>query len=150
MSQNLVRRHLLFGWWQLAAFLVLGIALEAMHGFKVGWYLDVSNETRRLMLRLAHAHGVLLGIVHIVFALTLRAGGAGERWQRIASPCLSAASILLPGGFLLGGIVIYGGDPGLGVLLVPLGALLLFVAVVMTALHATDGSNSGDARGRKR
>jgi hypothetical protein len=31
----------------------------------------------------------------------------------------------LPGGFLLGGIIVYGGDPNPGVLLSPIGALLL-------------------------
>ena len=41
--------HLCFGWWQLLVFLSLGIALEVMHGFKVGWYLDADHETRRLM-----------------------------------------------------------------------------------------------------
>ena len=65
-------RHLVFGWWCLLLFLFVGIGLEAMHGFKIGWYLDVSNETRRLMWRLGHAHGVLLSLVNIAFAHTLR------------------------------------------------------------------------------
>ena len=30
----------------------------------------------------------------------------------------------------------YGGDPGLGVLVVPVGAVLLFTAVLLTALRA--------------
>ena len=46
------------------------------------------------------------------------------------------ASLLLPGGFFLGGVVIYAGDPGLGILLVPVGALLLLTAVLLTALDA--------------
>ena len=49
----LVRRHLAIGWWCLLLFLSLGIALESLHGLKLGWYLDVSNSTRRLMLTLA-------------------------------------------------------------------------------------------------
>ena len=44
-----------------------------------------------------------------------------------------AASFLLPGGFFLGGTFIYGGDPGLGILLTPLGALALLVAVLMVS-----------------
>ena len=44
------------------------------------------------------------------------------------------AAILLPAGFLLGGIVIYDGDPSLGVWLVPVGALLLFYSVARIAL----------------
>ena len=128
-----VLRHLRFGWLMLACFLTLGIVLEAMHGFKVAWYLDVSNETRRLMWRLAHAHGVLLGLIHLIFGLPLRHQDTDRRWPSVASPCLMGASVLLPGGFFLGGIVIYGGDPGLGILLVPVGGLLLFTSVVLTA-----------------
>ena len=63
--------HLRFGWWSLLFFLTLGVALEAMHGFKVGWYLDVDNETRRSMFRLAHAHGALLGLCNLALASTL-------------------------------------------------------------------------------
>ena len=63
------RRHLQFGWWSLVVFATLGLVLETLHGFKVRAYLDVSNETRRLMWTLAHAHGTLLAIVHIVFGL---------------------------------------------------------------------------------
>ena len=40
---------------------------------------------------------------------------------------------LLPLGFLLGGIYTYGGDPGDGILLVPVGAVLLLVAVFVMA-----------------
>ena len=40
----------------------------------------------------------------------------------------------MPMGFFLGGVVIYDGDPGLGILLVPIGGILLFVAVLLTAL----------------
>jgi hypothetical protein len=42
---------------------------------------------------------------------------------------LIAATVILPGGFLLGGVVVYGGDPGVSVLLVPIGALLLLAAL---------------------
>lgn len=127
-----VRFHLRFGWWSLLLFLTLGIVLEGLHGFKVGWYLDLENEVRRLMWTLAHAHGALLGLVHVAFAATwhlarLRGGAAG--W---ASRGLSAASVLLPAGFFLGGFGIAGGDPGPGIALVPLGALALFGAVLAT------------------
>lgn len=138
-SARLVRRHLLFGWWALVGYLSLGMALEAMHGFKVAWYLDVGEETRRLLWTLAHAHGTLLAVVNLVFALSLpRIAEGGKRLLAIASPCLLAASLLLPGGFFLGGLYTYGGDPGLGtVLLTPLGAMLLFVAMLLTAVAAT-------------
>ena len=129
-----VSRHLRFGWWSILGFLTLGIVLEAMHGFKVGWYLDVSNETRRLMWTLAHAHGTLLGLLNVAFALTCYVlGEKSSGWRRIASPCLLVASLLLPAGFFLGGIIVYSGDPGRGILLVPPAALLLLCAVVLIA-----------------
>ena len=133
-----VRRHLTIGWWSLLGFLTLGIVLETLHAFKIGWYLDVSSDTRRLMLTLGHAHGTLLSIVHIVFGgtVTLRPAWAA-RPRNLASRCLTAAGVLMPLGFVLGGLVTHAGDPGLGVLLVPPGALLLLVAVLLTARGVT-------------
>ena len=125
-------RHLRFGWWALFAFLSLGVALETLHGFKVGWYLDVSNETRRLMFRLAHAHGTLLALVNIAAGLTLRAVN-GVAPGGGASLALRWGGVLLPAGFLLGGFGIHDGDPGLGIILVPPGALLLLYGVGATA-----------------
>jgi hypothetical protein len=136
------RRHLRIGWWLLLVFLTLGIVLESLHGFKVAWYLNPSSEARQLMWRLAHAHGTLLGLLHLGFAATVTiAPSMAERPRRLASRCLLGASILLPGGFFLGGVAIYGGDPGLGVLLVPVGAVLLFAAVLAVAL-AVRGENA--------
>ena len=124
------RRHLRVGWWSLLLFATLGLVLESLHGFKVRAYLDVSNDTRRLMWTLAHAHGTLLAVIHIVFGLTLRGGSVPAlASQRQLSTSLYAASVLLPGGFFLGGVVFYAGDPGVGVLLVPAGAALLLFAI---------------------
>jgi hypothetical protein len=128
------RRHLRFGWWSVLAFGTFGLVLESLHGFKIGAYLDVSNETRRLTWTLAHAHGTLLGLVHVLFGLTLATfPELSARNVRFISRSLVAASVLLPGGFFLGGIVFYSGDPGLGVLLVPFGAVLLLAAVFYLA-----------------
>lgn len=133
-GRALVRRHLQIGWWSLLLFLTMGLALEALHGLKVGWYVNVSEHTRRLMWTLAHAHGTLLAIVHIAFAATLSVTGltAGAR-LRTASACLSLAILCLPGGFFLGGLFFWGGDPGLGILFVPIGGLFLLAAVLSTA-----------------
>lgn len=131
-----------FGLWSLLAWLSLGLGLEAMHAFKVSVYLDY--ETRRLLWTLAHAHGVLLSVLCIGLGALLRAAPSrdgGARWPRLAAGSLMAATVLLPGGFLLGGIFVYGGDPGLGVLLSPIGGALLVFAVLLTALHyRPDGS----------
>lgn len=143
----LSRRHLRFGWWSLLVFLSLGVVLESLHGFKVGWYLNVSNETRRLMFTLAHAHGTLLALINIAFAVTtpLLTLWTARRRQ-LAGSCLLAASVLVPGAFLLGGLNVHAGDPGLGILLLPPGALLLFIAVFLTARAAAAGP---DTRARR-
>ena len=128
------QRHLRFGWWSILLFLTLGFTLELFHGFKVGMYLDVSNATRRLMWTLAHAHGTLLGMVHVIFGLSLRVlPELDSRRLPLISFSLIGASVLLPGGFLLGGIAFYSGDPGLGIAVVPVGAALLLVAVLVIA-----------------
>ena len=140
------RLHLRFGWWSLLAFLTLGLTLEIFHGLKLGFYLDVHNEVRRLMWTLAHAHGALLALVNLAFSFTLQLWPAdGNRYYR-ASRCLLAASLLLPAGFFLGGLFIYEGDPGLGVLLLPVGALLLFVSVYSVAREISRPSVTPAAR----
>ena len=132
--ESLARKHVRIGWWTLLGFLSLGALLEAFHGFKLGFYLDVDNEARRLAFRLGHAHGTLLALVHVTLGLTLASRFApAERAAKRASSLLVAATVLLPGGFLLGGLFARGSDPGPGVLLVPVGALALFVAVLLVA-----------------
>jgi len=126
------RWHLRFGWWSLLVFAGLGLTLEILHGFKVGAYLDVSNETRRLMWRLSHAHGALLGVVHIAYGLTVQSVTA-ITFSQTTSRSLVGASALLPTGFFLGGVSFYAGDPGVGVALVPVGAFLLLVALFRIA-----------------
>ncbi len=134
MPVDYARRHLRLGWWWLLIFSALGLALEAFHGFKVSAYLDVSNETRRLMWRLAHVHGTLLGMVHILFGLTVKTTGeAAMSRVRSTSLALQWAGVLLPAGFFLGGVRFYSGDPGLGVLLVPIGAVQLLFALWQVA-----------------
>src|SRR5690606_3010188 len=58
---DIARRHARLGYGVLLLSALLGLTLEALHAFKVSAYLDAS--TRRLMWRLAHAHGALLGLV---------------------------------------------------------------------------------------
>lgn len=137
-DNGLRQRHLMVGWWSLLLFLTLGIVLESLHGFKIQWYLGVDNETRRLMWTLAHSHGTLLALVHLAYAATLNGSrgnvGPAKAW---ASLFLVGAGLLMPLGFLLGGAVHYSGDPGLGILLVPPGAAMLLMAVLLIALDVT-------------
>lgn len=145
-----VRRHLRFGWWSLLFFLTVGLILEGLHGFKVAAYLKTSMETRRVMWTLAHAHGTMLALVHLGFAFTIRTfPEQNVKAREWASAFLRAATLLIPAGFALGGMFIYAGDPGLGILLVPLGALLLFAAVFMTAHHVTRSAVQPDSAGSK-
>ncbi len=118
----------------MAVFGTFGLLLESLHGFKVGAYLDASNETRRLMWTLAHAHGTLLGLVHVAFGATIRLADPASGRLPTASRSLFWASLLLPGGFFLGGIRFYAGDPGVGIVVVPVGAALLIAAATLVAL----------------
>ncbi|MBL8753762.1 MAG: hypothetical protein JNK15_10720 [Planctomycetes bacterium] len=132
-----------FGWWSLLVWLSLGLLLEALHGFKVGWYLDVGNDTRRLMLTLAHTHGTLLALVNLALAATLRPNERNQARLARAAACLRVAAVLMPLGFVAGGVQLLGADPGYGVALVPVGAIFLLVGVATTARVASqpdDGS----------
>ena len=128
LRETLASRHMRFGWLLIFTYVLLGLLLEVMHGFKVAFYLDVENEARRLVWTLAHTHGTLIGVLNLLFAY--------DSLFQTASGCFTAAGVLMPLGFFLGGIVIYGGDPGLPVLLAPVGGALLVVAVAITALGA--------------
>jgi len=136
---NNLDRNLRFGWWSLLVFLSLGGMLEILHGFKIAWYVDVGNDMRRLMFTLAHAHGTALALVNIAAGLTAR-NVKHFTARSSVSFGLIWAGILFPVGFFLGGVVTYGGDPGLGIWLVPIAALLLFYSVLRIAL---DLSKSG-------
>jgi len=119
------------GWLLLAISLPLGVTLEALHGFKIQTYL--SSDVRREMWRLAHAHGTLLGILCLVSA------ALGETYIPAAirarvMAMIRGGAVLMPLGFFLGGVLNSEGDPSLGILLVPPGALLLVVALVRVAL----------------
>ena len=85
------------------------------------------------MWTLAHAHGTLLALINLAFAATLPLLNLAPKRRKLASILLSSATILMPAGFFLGGLVFYGGDPGFGILLLPLGAVFLLTAVFMAA-----------------
>ena len=115
--------------------MLFGLALEGFHAIKADWYLEQASETRRLMFTLAHAHGSLLGLLNIAFGLTVGRGLSG-RSPEMASRLLAAGTVLLPAGFFLGGLYLYGGDPGLGAALAPVGALAVLAAAALAALDA--------------
>jgi len=129
-SQALIQKHLFIGWAGLFVFLSLGIVLETLHGFKVNFYLDVRNETRRLMWTLSHTHGTLFSLIHIAFAISLSITKMQyKKLPHFASGHLTGALIAMPLGFFVGGLWTYGGEPGLGIFLVPVGAVMMLIAV---------------------
>ena len=134
MSTERLPINLRAGLLALFVFSALGLLLEALHGFKLGFYLNVDNETRRLLWRLAHAHGALLGLVNIGYAL---AAHAWPRLQdRLAARALLSALWLMPLGFLLGGAFAHAGDPGVSVALAAAGAVALLFGLGKIAWKA--------------
>src|SRR5262245_66471239 len=126
-----IRKTVRTGWLLLAISLPFGVALEALHGFKVQAYL--ASEMRREMWRLAHAHGTLLGILCLVSG-ALAEAHVPEAIRARVMALIRWGAVLMPLGFFLGGVLNSEGDPSLGILLVPVGALLLIVALVRVAL----------------
>jgi hypothetical protein len=114
------------GWISLAAWIVFGLLIESLIGFRSPVLLD--DSIRRDMFRLAHAHGTLLNLVLIAAAICARLDLI--RFGRVTSLGLRAAVVLLPGGFLLGGIWHFKDDPGVAILLVPVGAVLLLTTAL--------------------
>jgi len=144
-SAQRVRHHMRVGWHGLLIFGALGTLLEILHAWKNPAYLGVGNEMRRLMWTLAHAHGLGLSLLQIGYAATLAVmfSQLSPRLVR-ASRLLDASTLLIPLGFFLGGAVPYKSDPGIGVILVPIGALLFLAATFFTAasLPAADSGPS--------
>src|SRR5580692_5298684 len=133
LCRNVAHKHHLMGWCALLLFLTMGAFLEFLHGFKYSFYLDLNHKLRREMWTLAHAHGTLLALIQIGFAAGLAQFG---RWTasrlKLVSFFLLDAALLIPLGFFLGGLYPSESDPWMwGILLVPVGALLLFVAVAL-------------------
>ena len=114
------------GWISLAAWIVFGLLIEGLTGFRSPVLLD--DSTRREMFRLAHAHGTLLNLVLIAAAICAKLDLV--RIGPIASLGLRSAVVLLPAGFLLAGIWHFKDVPGLGILLVPIGAVLLLAVAL--------------------
>jgi hypothetical protein len=118
------------GWISLALWIAFGILLEGFRAFRSPAVLD--DAVRQDMFRLAHAHGTLLNLVLLAAAICARLDlvriGPGT------SIGLRASVILLPAGFLIGGLWHFKDEPGLGILLVPIGAVLLLVSAVYLSL----------------
>lgn len=131
MADPAARRATSVGWLLLMFFLPLGLSLEALHALKVPVYLD--SPLRRELWTLAHAHGNLLGILCLVAGLFgPRLHPEPKRRVQLVR-WLLAGAVLMPFGFLLGGVGNREGDPSLGIVLVPLGAMCLLIGLIWAA-----------------
>lgn len=117
-------------WISLALWIAFGILLEGFRAFRSPAVLD--DAVRQDMFRLAHSHGTLLNLVLLAAAICSRLEMI--RLGPMASLGLRSSVILLPLGFLLGGSWHFKDEPGLGILLVPIGAVILLASAIHISL----------------
>ena len=96
-----VLAHSRFAMTLLFVSLMFGITLEVLHGFKAAAYL--MDPVRKEFWSLAHFHGVGLALLNLVVSTWSERSGLGVP-SRSASLSLMAGSVMLPLGFLLGGV----------------------------------------------
>ena len=129
MTQSLhVRLSLLL----VAAFLGLGIIVESLLGTRAAALWD--DELRREFVRLGHAHGGLLGLLNLGIGWAMLHLRTPEGWARKLRVAAWSGAALVGLGFLGGGIWHGATDPGLLILMVPTGALLLLSSLLVVAL----------------
>ena len=114
------------GWISLAIWMSAGLLFEGLIGFRAPAYLQ--DATRRELFRLAHAHGTVLNILLLVAALYLSKNLVAP--PSAAIWCLRIGVVLMPLGFLLGGVWHYESDPNPLIVAAPLGGLLVIFAVI--------------------
>ena len=119
-------------WWGLAFWLAFGLLMEGLIGFRSPVYLQ--DPVRRELFRLAHAHGTILSLLLLIANLYIQKGLAEP--PNLAVLSLRLGMLLMPVGFLLGGIWHYESDPGVGVFLAPVGGLMIIFGVVAMALSS--------------
>jgi hypothetical protein len=142
---DVVRAARRFGWVWLVTWAAVGAVLEALHGFKVGGYLD--DELARLLLRLGHAHGVGTALVVLVWSSAGAPLFGTTGAARLTGRALRLGAALLPTGFALSAFGHPEGDPSPLIVLVPLGAASLLFALFRTALAAFHASRKDSKDG---
>ena len=94
--------HLRASLWSLAAFLAMGMWLEAMFGLRVAGVLD--DPIRREFLRLGHAHGGLLALVNVGIAWALERLQTAQAWAVRIRLAAWVGALLVGLGFVGGGL----------------------------------------------
>lgn len=119
----------------VAVWMTFGLLLEGLIGYKTPAYLN--DSVRRELFRLAHAHGTLLSLLLLGLALVC------DRFEvkpaNVVPMVLRGGVVLLPIGFLLGGAWHYESDPGVGIWLVPIAAVMVVFGVVSLAIAFVAG-----------
>lgn len=110
----------------IAVWMAFGLLLEGLIAFRVPDYL--SDPITREMFRLAHAHGTLLSLILVAVGLASRAELIAP--PKVADWMLRIGSIVMPVGFMLGGIGNSANDPSPLVFLAPVGGLMLIFGIV--------------------
>ncbi|MGE3467187.1 MAG: hypothetical protein AB7J13_09665 [Pyrinomonadaceae bacterium] len=116
-------------WFGLALWMTFGLLIEGLIGFRSPAYLQ--DPVRRELFRLAHAHGALLSLLLLIAALFIERKLTAP--PKIATTLLRLGVIVMPLGFLLGGVWHYESDPGMGIFLAPIGGVLVIFGVIATA-----------------
>jgi hypothetical protein len=114
----------------LAFWMTFGLLLEGFLGYKIPAYLN--DDIRRELFRLAHTHGALFSIVLIVIALCTKADFIKP--NSYAQNALRIGSVMMPTGFLLGGVWHFESDPGYAIILAPVGGILVIFGIVSSVL----------------
>ena len=129
MTESSPERHasVRFGWTLLFVGALAGTALELAHAFKLAPYLD--DPLTRLLLTLSHAHAVGLALVVLAHAHV----GAALDPRPATGRMLRVGALLVPLGFALGAIAHPESDPSIGIVLSPIGALLVLLALARLA-----------------
>lgn len=119
-----------------AAFLAMGLWLEAMIGLRAAGWVD--DPLRREFLRLGHAHGGVLSLLNVALAWAMERLRTPDAWaKRIRIAALLGAALVGLG--FIGGALWHGPtDPGPLVLVVPAGAMMLLASTVAVALLRGD------------
>lgn len=124
--------HLRLSLLLVAAFLGLGIIVESLLGTRAAALWD--DPLRREFVRLGHAHGGLLGLLNLALGWAMTHLHTPEGWARKVRVAAWLGATFVGLGFLGGGVWHGATDPGLLILLVPTGALLLLSALIAAAL----------------
>ena len=119
-----------------AAFLAMGLWLEAMIGLRAAGWVD--DPLRREFLRLGHAHGGVLSLLNVALAWAMVRLRTPDAWARRIRPAALLGAALVGLGFV-GGALWHGPtDPGPLVLVVPAGAMMLLASTAAVAILRGD------------